>query len=152
MRLLWIEERGVTLLLFHEKVFLLYSEEADAHDSFFSNENVVLLFNESTSDSMSSSLRRSRRRHVFLITWEVALLFNEEKCGTTLLVHEKAFLILSEEAGTHISFFLNGKVLLLSNEEEDAALPLFHEKALLLLNDEAGASTSFFLDEKVAPL
>ena len=46
MRLLCIEERGVTLLLFHEKVFLLYSEEADAHDYFFSNEKILLLFKE----------------------------------------------------------------------------------------------------------
>ena len=48
-----------------------------------------------------------------LLSSQMILLFNEEKGATLLLFHEKAFLLLGEEAGANTSFFSNEKDALL---------------------------------------
>ena len=52
------------------------------------------------------------------------LFFNEEEGATPLLFHEKAFLLVSEEAGANTSLFSEEKVVLLFNKEEGVALLL----------------------------
>ena len=61
------------------------------------------------------------------------------------MFHEKAVLLLSEEAGTSTSCFLHEKVVPLLNEKEGANPLLFYEKAFLPLSEEADAYTSFSL-------